>query len=567
MTNNKITIGIDFGTTQTLAYYYDSQDGLVHAIYDESNFSEYPSMLSFQQPINGERTQFGNAVKTNPSLTGVIREVKRFIGKPYSNDLEEMAETLGMNIEEGENGECIFVITDPENDKEELRFTAEELVAIQLRHIKEIILKRCPNADFNKVVMSVPSAFEREQIEAMKFAYELAGIKPITIINEPTAALREYKHYDNKKVVKNIMVIDIGGGTTDVCIGQSNGMNVVVATKGGNPMLGGSDFDKLIMDMIIEKLEDNGYKKMYLFRKEGTEMRTQINERMRYIHKLRLEAERAKINLSTHDYYQVALEKILPIKERVNFDITISKEDFEEKIKEENGLLDSIKECIEECLNNKNMKPNKIDTVLLVGGITKVPIVREMIETMFKKEKIIHHHDYDPITAVGKGSARYASVFNPAKNVEKVELVEEIQESIGIEIVGGLMEFIVKKGTKTPTKKWTHTFTTSGDDQTCIDFTLKKGEDIYGMNNVEFGSYRVENIPKAKEGVEKVEVIVHIDNTGNLIMKAIHQGKEKEEKRISCGFNQTNEKFETSLGNISLYSPKTKEEKEKKKKK
>ena len=553
MTNQNIVIGIDFGTTQSTACFIDTQKKSTELILDSTGSNQYASMLNFSKGRNNTLVQFGNVVKNNPSMQSIIQEVKRFIGKEFS-EMEETAERLGMMIEEGENGECIFIVPDPESE-EDLRFTAEELVAIELRHIKEIICERCKDADFSKVVMTVPSSFQEQQTTAMKFAFELAGIKPLTTMKEPSAALNQFRYMNEKRNIKRALVIDIGGGTTDVCVCEPVGKRVNIKGNGGDSMLGGSDFDEIIMNMIISEMESSGYQNMHLFRKQNGEVNKMKKERMKCMNKLKQEAERAKIYLSTHKNYEVALEKILPRGDDFDADITISRAEFEEKIKE-SGLLERIEECIDNCLKNAKTRANVIDTVILVGGVTMMPIVREMIEKKFGKDKIVNNEECNPLHAVAKGAARYAYTYCAGDIVGGV-IIENIVETIGLELLGGGMKVIAKEGTETPIRDWNHVFTTSSDYQTSIEFVLLKGDNLYAMDNEFLAEYTITNLPKKPKGQVQVELHIDIEQSGNMIMKAFERGSNQQgvEKRVSCGFNQTDEKFRESLDKIEPFCP------------
>ena len=558
MTNTKIVIGLDFGTTNSTACYIDTQSGQSQLVTDISGFTQYASMLSFSKDKNGNLCQFGYTVKNNPSLTGVIQEVKRFIGKDFI-DMEEMAEKLGMNIEEGKNKECIFVIPDPENEEEELRFTAEELVAIQLRHIKEIILQRCEKADFNKVVMTVPSSYTQKQVETIKMAYKLAGIDPLTIMREPSAAVYQFNQIQKDKKISRAMVIDIGGGTTDVCICEANGDNSTVRGNVGDPMLGGSDFDAIMMNMILEELENQGYEKMYLFRKENGEVKQMKKERMKYTNKLKQEAERAKIHLSTRDIYQVSLEKVLPRGDDDNFDIQISRADFEEKIKEEE-LVERIEDCIKDSLKKANIRASQVEKVLLIGGISMMPIVRQMVEKKFGKDKIAQVTENNfAITAVVKGAARYAQNYAGTSESKetKDEQFETLPDSIGIEVRGGEMKFIAKEGERTPIKNWEHEFETLFDNQDTINFSLYKGDEKYTMDNEYIDQFSVKNLPPKPKGEVKVKLMIDIEKSGNMIMKAKRSDDNQEAQtlNVSCRFSKSEEEHQESLDKISPFCP------------
>ena len=207
-------------------------------------------------------------------------------------------------------------------------------------------------------------------------------------------------------------------------------------------------------------------------------------------------------------------------------------------------------------MNDTKVGVKKIDLIILVGGTIKVPIVKEVVEKKFGKEKVVDTPQFDPMTAVAKGAARYARSYNmPSEEDDQPKLVTEIPESIGIEVLGGKMRFIAHKGDKTPIN-WEHTFVTSIDNQDRIEFDLLKGESEYAMNNEYISEYIIDNLPKKPKGQVKVKLTIDIEQSGNIVMKAACVGTNQEtvEKRVSC-FDHTEEKLKKSLDKISKYFP------------
>ena len=310
-------VGIDFGTTQSTATVFETQTGNPIIILDATAKSSYASILSFERFENDKETDFGNHIKNGIMNEYVVYEVKRYLGRQYSDLFGEAFyddATANINKDpEDENEECVFEI--PQSN-ELLKLKPEEIIAIELAHIKKIIKNRCVDCTFDYVVVTYPSSFSQEQLELLKRAYELADIRVIDTIKEPTAALLEYKHLQMEELRKfqhlkqnenveemfqsvqqvplpllsqqaqmqqmnqlnqmqqmqlqekggrkrqrrdiqeeeRIMVIDIGGGTTDVCISIENGRGrSIVKGNVGDGTIGGKEFDEIMMNIIFEK--------------------------------------------------------------------------------------------------------------------------------------------------------------------------------------------------------------------------------------------------------------------------------------------------------------------------
>ena len=366
----EIFIGIDFGTTQSTAVYYDPLHiDQLNLVKDHHGSVCYSSSLVFENIREG-KVIFGNSTSDIASTGNYVCEIKRFLGKKYSDIMDEIEEDdkkyTMYSFVEGENDELLFELIDENGNSK--RMCAEELIAIQLSEIRKIMEVRMNRSKFDCVVISAPVSFDDNLMkDALKRAYEIAGFKVINFISEPSAAVFHFTVATNENF-KRCMLIDIGGGTTDVVIGekQENG-KINVLSSAGDQECGGSDLDKILMDMIIKELIGNGVDES-LFTYNSKDASTIKKRKMLIMRNLKKESEKAKIVLSKNKYATVTKENIFGESSDYNFDdIVISREDFEEKINE-SEFLTKIEDCMKLALSKSKRKLRKtdIDKVILV---------------------------------------------------------------------------------------------------------------------------------------------------------------------------------------------------------
>ncbi|HNL83295.1 MAG TPA: Hsp70 family protein, partial [Chitinophagaceae bacterium] len=375
-------------------------------------------------------------------------------------------------------------------------YSPVELSSYILKELKaraEHILK----TSVNKVVITVPAYFNDAQRQATRDAGKLAGLDVLRIINEPTAASLAYGIGINQTEEKTIAVYDLGGGTFDVSILTiSNGIFEVLSTH-GNTYLGGDDFDKVIVDY---------WSKEFNFSKDELQQNKQLMQG------LRIKAEEAKKHLSHNAEY------------RTNFNgdiLTINKDKFEQLIQPfVNKTLDSCKQA----LKDSNITINEIDEVVMVGGSTRVPLVTNAVSNFFNKKV---NNTLNPDEVVALGAAIQADIL--AGNNKEILLLDITPLSLGIETMGGLMDVLMPRNSKIPSKA-ARQYTTSKDGQINMRISVYQGERDLVKDNRKLAEFNLTNIPAMPAGLPKVEVSFLIDADGILKVKA---------KELRSGVEQT----------------------------
>jgi len=372
-------------------------------------------------------------------------------------------------------------------------FTPQELSAFVLRKIKEDAEKYL-NEEITGAVITVPAYFDDNQRQATKDAAKIAGIDCKRIINEPTAAAMAYGFKGDENI--KVAVLDLGGGTFDVTIMEiADGVFQVLSTS-GDTKLGGCDMDDLLYKYIINNyLPDNADVDDYEV--------LMIKEMV----------ERAKMELSSVTTTTIYVPRL--------FNVTITRSEFEKVIK---PVLDRLKAPIFDALKGANLTQEEIDRVILVGGATKVPAVRNLFEDIFGKEKIAG--GVDPMRAVAMGAAIQAAILE-GKLKSDVLLVDVLPLSLGVEIKDGLMSKIIERNTPIPIKA-SKIFTTVYDNQTAVRVKVFQGEREFTKDNVYLGELLLDGILPAPAGVPRIEVTFEVDENGIIIVTAKDLGTEKE---------------------------------------
>ena len=435
-------IGIDLGTNNVCISYYHNNKLTI--IKDNQDNSFIKSLIA----INNSIVVTGNDVlNINDKEWIVIRNLKRLIGMSTENIIVHQKE-----------------------------YSIVELTSFLLSKIKKIIDQHLMSERFPldyEIILTVPAYFNEKQRQSTKDAFTLSGMKLFRIINEPTSACITYYHY-NKNFDKNIMVVDIGAGTTDISIltatKDEDGLDIyeVIATSGDN-LLGGEDINNILFEYFgWDKTEDN-IKKIedIKIRLSDTTPTTDKND----------------LGITTEKY----IELLTPLKDR---------------------LLNPIKKVIE----ISNLKREEIDNVILIGGTSKVPFMKKTIEEFYEKE---YTYIINPLTAVSFGAALYG---NKLLNNQMI-LMDIVPLSIGVETVGGQFISIIDRGTTIPTNKIKQ-FTTEADNQTEVIIKIYQGESQFIHENFMIGEFVLKDIPKQPRGVPVINVSISIDLNGLINISA-----------------------------------------------
>src|SRR5882672_8308279 len=489
-------IGIDLGTTNSCVAVMEGSKARV--IENAEGARTTPSMVAFTD--DGE-VLVGQPAKrqsiTNPENT--VYAIKRLIGRRYDDPITEKDKTMvPYHIVRGDNGDA-WVETRGK------KYSPSQISAFILTKMKETAEAYLGNA-VTKAVITVPAYFNDAQRQATKDAGRIAGLDVMRIINEPTAAALAYG-LDKKKAGK-IAVYDLGGVTFDISILDiGDGVFEVKATN-GDTFLGGEDFDKRIMDYLADEFK----------KQQGIDLR---NDRLA-LQRLREAAEKAKIELSSTMETSINLPFITADQNGPkHLDIRLSRAKFETLVD------DLVQRTIGPCmaaLKDAGIEAKKIDEVVLVGGMTRMPKVQEIVKTYFGREP---HQGVNPDEVVAVGAAIQAGVLQG--DVKDVLLLDVTPLSLGIETLGGVFTRLIERNTTIPAKK-SQVFSTAEDNQQAVTIRVFQGEREMAADNKLLGQFDLVGIPPAPRGVPQIEVTFDIDANGIVNVSAKDKGTGKEQQ-------------------------------------
>jgi molecular chaperone DnaK len=393
-----------------------------------------------------------------------------------------------------------------------------------------------------KAVITVPAYFDDNQRQATKDAGTIAGLDVVRIINEPTAASLAFG-LDKSKQEMKILVFDFGGGTLDVTIMEMGGGVFEVMSTSGDTLLGGTDMDKVIIDYVVDDFR----------KKTGIDLTADSTA----ITRIREASEKAKIELSTVMETDINLPFIFhdPSSGTKNLEIILTRAKFEELI---NPIVERCKPSVEKALEDAKLPTSDISKIVLIGGPTRIPLVRKFISSLIGKET---ESGVDPMEAVAMGAAIQAGII-AGDVTSDIVLLDVTPLTLGIETLGGVREPLIERNTTIPTSK-SKVFTTAADSQTAVTIHVVQGERPMAADNVSLGSFNLTDLPPAPRGVPQIDVKFDIDANGILNVTATDLGTKKEAKiTIVAGSKLSKDEIEKLKQDAEKFADEDKKKKE-----
>ena len=519
------TIGIDLGTTNSCVAVLEGGEPTV--LENSEGGRTTPSVVAFNDK---DERLVGTVAKRqavmNPENT--IFSIKRFMGRKEA-EVKEEETMIPYKVEAGPNGDVRVDVRDKQ-------YSPPEISAMILGKLKADAEAKLGES-VDSAVITVPAYFNDDQRQATKDAGKIAGLDVKRIINEPTAASLAYG-LDKEDTDQTILVFDLGGGTFDVSVLEiGDGVFDVKSTAGDNH-LGGDNFDKAIVDWLVAEFKKD----------QGVDLAADKNS----LQRLYEAAEKAKIELSSAQETQINIPFITAVEgQPKHLDIKLTRSKLNELTSD---LLDRVVGPVKQALSDADAS---VDHVVLVGGMTRMPAVREKVTELTGKEP---HQGVNPDEAVAVGAAIQAGVL--AGDVKDVLLLDVTPLTLGIETKGGVMTKLIERNTTIPSRK-SEVFSTAEDNQPSVEIHVLQGEREMATYNKSLGKFQLTGIPPAPRGMPQIEVTFDIDANGIINVTAKDLGTGKEQKiEIKSGSGLSDDEINSMVSDAEAHADEDKKQRE-----
>lgn len=520
-------IGIDLGTGNSCVSVFEGTSSVV--ITNSEGKRTTPSVVGFTS--EGER-KIGDSGKRQAIVNAknTVSSIKRIIGRSYEEVKDEHTTYEIVN----ENNKPLVKIYNR-------NYTPQEISAMILQKMKKSA-EDYLGTSVTDAVITVPARFSQNQRQATKEAGEIAGLNVLRIINEPTAAALAYGIDKMNKDMK-IAVFDSGQGTFDISILEFGGGVFEVLSTNGDDHLGGDDFDKVIMDWIVKRINSN--------------CGVDVSGDTMAMQRLKEAAEKAKIELSSATQTEINLPYIAFLENiPQHFVETLTRSKFEQLA---NNIIERHKKPCIEALNAISLNAKDIDEVILVGGTTRIPAIQNLVKEVFGKEP---NHSINPDEAVAIGASIQGAILNSEKGVGDIVLLDVNPLSLGIETVNNTFTTLIEANTTIPTKK-SQIFTTAADNQKAITVRIAQGNRPLFSDNKLLGQFNLDDIPPARRGIPQIEITIDIDASSLVTVSAKDLATNKEQHITIQNSNLTSEEIERMKKEAELYADSDNKAKEK----
>ena len=520
-------LGIDLGTTFSCVSIFEKGKSII--IPNDLGERITPSYVSF---FENNEILVGNLAKERIlEKQTIVYNSKRLIGRKYQDkEIQNDLMYLPFKIIEDKNRERVKIKIENLDKLLKTEYHPEEISSMILQKIKkdaEFYLKK---KELTEVVITTPAYFNQKQRISTKQAAEIAGLKVVKIINEPTAASIAYATLEKEKLGNKNLIFDFGGGTLDLTLlsfEQKEKIYCKILCSSGDTHLGGQDIDNLICDKILEKYKSEIDK----FIQDNHPSKNTLDRA-----KIRLlkACEKGKILLTSEKEAIILVDSYLSI----DIKYTLKREKFDEYMKD--FFNEKIKKCLEQFLQKCNLKESQIENIIFVGGSSKIPILKILMQNIFEKSKILSTINPDEVVAIGAGII--GAQLNGDKSLEDLKLFDVTSLSLGTNIEGGIMDIIIPKSSIFPIiqKK---IYKTVKDDQEEISNKVYEGEGVKLEDNYLLGDFKITNLTKRKKGETTIEL--QFELTKNYILKV----KAKE-------LNRNDDKINDAKNKVKLEEPK-----------